>query len=148
VRQRQEERHVVDAGDVVAQLGSGQPDVRGELARGVLHRVAQPDAAHEAALGDGPAQHCHRVDVLQQERVRAALLHVAAHVEEDGDRPQPAHDPADAERGADRLAQAEALGDVEVDDRRGAVAADLERRDDVVGAVERGGAVERRLDAR
>ena len=49
-------------------------------------------------------------------------------------------------RVADRLAQAEALGDLEVDHRGGPVAADLERRDDVVGAVERRAAVERGLD--
>ena len=107
-----------------------------------------PTVRIAAALGDGPAEHRHRVDVLQQQRVRAQLLHVAADAEQHRDRPQPAHDPADAERVGDRLAQPEPLGDLEVDDGRGPVAADLERRHDVVGPVERGAPVGRRLDLR
>ena len=59
-----------------------------------------------------------------------------------GDRAQRAEDAADAERVADRLAQAVAGRDLEVAQGRG-VPADLDRVDDVVGAVQRGAAVER-----
>ena len=45
----QEERHVVDAGDVVVELLGGQPEVGGQLARRVLDGVAEPDGADRAA---------------------------------------------------------------------------------------------------
>ena len=50
---------------------------------------------------------------------------------------QTAHDAADAERVRDRLPQAEPLGDLEIGDGAGIVAADLERDDDEIGALER-----------
>ena len=139
---------MVDARDEVLELRRRQPEIRRQLPRRVLHRVAEPDGADRAGLGDGPAQHRHRVDVVEQQRVRAELLEVAAHVEQHRDRPQAAHDPADADRVTDRLPQAVPLGNLEVDDGRRPVAADLERRDDVVGAVERRAPVERGLDGR
>ena len=59
-----------------------------------------------------------------------------------------ADDPADAERVGDGLAQTVLLRNLEVDHSAGFVAGDLEHRDGVVGPVERGAAVERRLDDR
>ena len=57
------------------------------------------------------------------------------------DRAQAAHDPADAERVGDRLAQAVLLRHLEVGDGARLVAADLDHVDRVVGAVERGAPV-------
>jgi hypothetical protein len=64
--------------------------------------------------------------------------------EHDGDRAQAAHDAADAERVADRLLEAVALGDLEVAHRAGAVAGHLDHAQDVVGAVEGALALDRR----
>ena len=50
--------------------------------------------------------------------------------------PQAPHDPADPERVGDGLAQTEAFGHLEIGDRAGIVAADLEADDDEIGAVE------------
>ena len=67
---------------------------------------------------------------------------MSAHiVEHHRNRAEAAHDPADAERVGDRLAQAEALGHLEVGDGARLVAADLDHVDRVVGTVERGAAI-------
>ena len=135
---------MVDPGDEVVDLLGRDAEVGGQLARGVPGPSGTARRCGSLLrLGDGPAEHRHRVDVLQQQRVGAELLHVAADVEQHRDRPQAAHDPADAERVGDRLAQPVALRDLEVDDGRRPVAADLERGHDVVGAVERGAPVGR-----
>jgi hypothetical protein len=144
VRELEVERQVVDAGAAI--LERVDAEVGREVTGGALHRLAEADGADRAGPCDGPAGHRHRVHVLEQHRVGADVLHVAAHVEQQGNRAQAAHDPADPERVADRLAQAEALRHVEVDDGGRFVAADLEHRQDVVGAVECYSAIERRLD--
>jgi len=144
VRELEVEGEVVDPGAAVLEPVDAQ--VGREVARRALDRVAQADGADRAGTCRGPAEHRHRVDVLQQHGIRADLLHLAAEVEQDGNRPEAAHDPADPQRVADRLPQAEALRHLEVDDRRGAVAADLEHREHVVGARERRASVERRFD--
>jgi hypothetical protein len=108
--------------------------------------VAEAHGADRRRPRHRPAEHRHRVHVLQQQRVGTDLLHVAADVEEDRNRAEAAHDPADPDRVPDRLPQPEALRHLEVDHRPGPVAADLEHRQDVVRSVQRGAAVERRLD--
>ena len=118
---------MVDPRHQVLELRLLDPEYARELGGGVLDRVAQSDRADRARLGDRPAQHRHRVDVLEKQCIRAQLLHVAADVEQDRDRTQTAHDPADAEGVGDRLANPVALGDDEVDDRRGIQAADLKQ---------------------
>ncbi len=138
---------MVDAGHQVVELRRRDPEHAAELRGGVLNGVAQPDGADRAGFGDGPAQHRHRVDVLEEQGVRAELLHVAADVEQHRDRPQAAHDPADSERVGDRLTDPVALGDDEVDHRRRMQAADLKAGDDVVRAVERDAPVGGRLHA-
>ena len=67
---------------------------------------------------------------------------MSAHIDEQHrDRAQAAHDPADAERVGDGLAQPELLRHLEVGDGARLVAADLDHVDRVVGAVERGAPV-------
>ncbi len=139
---------MVDAGADVFQLGRRHVEIGGELPRGALHGVTKPDGADPAASGDGPAEHGHRIHVLQQQRVGAQFLHLAAHAEQDGNRAQRTHDSSQAERVADRLPKSEALGHLEVRDGRRSVAADLDHRDDVVGPVECGAAIRGRLNAR
>jgi hypothetical protein len=80
--------------------------------------------------------------------VGADSLHVAAYVQQHGNRAQTAHDAADAQRVGDGLPQAVALGDLEVDDRRRPIAADLEHGDDVVRPVEGAAAVGGGLEGR
>src|SRR5439155_13863727 len=63
------------------------------------------------------------------------------------DRSEPAEDAADADRVADRLAEAVLRRNPEVDER-GVVPADLDLVDHVVGAVESGATIEVRLDGR
>jgi hypothetical protein len=67
--------------------------------------------------------------------VRAELRRVVPHLDHDGDRAEPAEDPADPDRVGDRLAQAVRLRHLEVGER-GLVPADLDLVDQVVGAVE------------
>ena len=128
---------MVDPGDEVVELPRVAAEHGGELAGGVLDGVAQANRADPTRLGDGPAQHRHRVDVLQEQGARAQLLHVATDAEQHRDRPQAAHDPSDTERVGDRLTNSVAVGDDEIDHRRGIQPTDLEAGDYVVGAIER-----------
>ena len=113
-------------------LRGRHPGDLGQLPRGVLHGVAEPDdlRGRRALVGD-PAEHRHRVGVVEEPGARAHLGHVAADAEHHGRRPQRAEDAADAERVADRLAQAVAERHLVVADG-GGVAADLHRVDHVV----------------
>ena len=121
-------------------------DVLRDLPARVLDGVAEADDLLVRRAGVvGPDVHRHRVGVVQQPGVGAQLGHVAADVEEHRDRAQGAKDGADPERVADRLAQAVLLGDVEVE-ARGGDAADLDRVDGEVGAVEGRATVEVGLD--
>ncbi len=60
-----------------------------------------------------------------------------AHIQQDRDRAQAAHDAADAQRVGNRLAQAIFFGDFKVDDGARFVAAHLEHTDRVVRAIQR-----------
>jgi hypothetical protein len=80
---------------------------------------------------------------VEQPRVRAQFGHVRGDSGQDGERAQAPEDAPDADRVADRLAQAEPGRDLEVD-AGGRVHADLDRVDHEVGAVEGGPPVERR----
>ena len=114
----EEEREVVDARDVVVELAGRDAEVGGELGGGVLHASG---TARRVRIGLAAASAQHSIAIgltyWSSSASGQSCLHVAAHVEQHGDGAQAAHDPADAERVGDRLAQAEALGDVEVDAR-------------------------------
>jgi len=139
---------VVDAGADVVDLLEGHADVAREFARGALHAVAQPHRADLGGAVDRPTVHRHRVDVLQERHVGADLLHIAAHVEQHWDGAQAAEDAADAERVGDGLAQAVLLGDLEIDDGGGLVAAHLDHTDRIIGAIECAAAVGGGFDGR
>ena len=143
-----EERLVVDAGAEVRDLLDRHAAEAGDHLHRALHGVAQPDdVLLRRPLVDELADHRHRVRVVQEPRAGADLGHVVADAEHHGRGAQRADDAADAERVADRLADAVAGRDLVVAHRRG-VAADLDAVDHVVGAVERLAAVERGGDLR
>ena len=120
---------------VISRLGHA--DELGQQLVGVLDRVAEPDhAVMGAGLIERPHEHRHRVGVVEQPGLGADLVDVAGDLEHHRDRPQRAEHPADAERVADRLAQAVTLGDLEVTHGR-VVTADLDLVDHEVGALER-----------
>ena len=142
--QAQEEREMVDPHDVVVELRRRDPEVRARARPPCAARSGRGRRSRiELASATRPAQHRHRVDIVAAAAHRDRRSSMSpADVEQHGDRAQPAHDPADAQRVADRLAQPEALRHVEVDHGRGAVTADLERGDDVIGAGERRAAIQ------
>ena len=145
----EEEGDVVDAGRQIVDVGDVLAENLGEMAGGVLHAVAEPDRADfRRHPGERPHIDRHRVDVLQHQRVRADLFHVAGDRLEHGNGPQTAEDAADAERIGDGLPQAVALGHLEIGDGRRLVAADLHHQDDEIRALQRLPAVGRRLDPR
>ena len=139
---------MVDASGDVVDLLDRHADVVRHLLGGALHAVAEADGLDLGRSIDGRGDHRHRVDVVQEGDIGTQLGHVATHVQEDRDGAQRAHDPADAERVGDGLAQTVLLRNLEVDHGAGFVAGDLEHRDGVVRAIERGATVERRLDGR
>ena len=109
------ERHVVDAGALVGDVLVRNVDHLGELLRRALHAVTEADRADRAGAADRPAIHRHRIDVLQEDRIRTMLLHQPAVFEKHRNRAKSAHDAADAEGIADRLAESVLLRNLEVD---------------------------------
>ena len=61
----------------VVDLVLGHVHVAGDQVQGGLHAVAQADE-RDVGRAQRPADHGHRVDIVQQQRVRAELLHVVA----------------------------------------------------------------------
>ena len=139
---------MVDAGAEVRDLLDRHAAEAGDHLHRALHRVAEPDdVLLRRPLVDELADHRHRVRVVQEPRAGADLGHVVADAEHHRRGAQRADDAADAERVADRLADAVAGRDLVVAHGR-RVAADLDAVDHVVGAVERLAAVEGRRDPR
>ena len=141
-RDLEQPSHVVDAGDLLAQPGAlalAFVEVeRVEQARGAaLHGVAESHGLDAGAAQHRACEHGHRVRVVEQPCVGTDLLHLRAEVHHHGDRAQGSEDAPDAQRVRDRLAQAEALGNLEVRDRGGVVAADLDGVDHEGRALER-----------
>ena len=133
---------MVDAGDVGAEVLFAlfvalQPE-GGQQALGAdLDRVAETDRLHAAAAEHRTGEHRHRIGVVEEPGVRRDLFDVAGEVEHHRNRPQCAEDAADAERVGDGLAQAVFLGNLEVDDGRRLIPADLDGVDDEVRVAER-----------
>ncbi len=139
---------MVDTGAEIIDLVRRNAQHMGQLVGGAEHAVAEPDVADVRALVQRPRQDRHRVGIVQQQRVRAELLHILRDVEHDRDRAQATHDATDAERVADRLPQTILLGNLEIPDGRRLVPADLDHVDDVVGPLQRLAPVGRREDLR
>ena len=107
---------MVDPGGGYSISGSGTPDL-GDLLVGFCNRVA---AARRSGVSrplahERPAQHRHRVGVVQEDRLGAQLVHVVGDGRHHRDGAQRAEDPADPEGLGDGLAQPVALGDLEID---------------------------------
>jgi hypothetical protein len=145
----QKERHMVDASGAVADLVAGNIEIMRQLHRRALHGMAQADLSDGGISGRyRPGVDRHRVDILQQDRVRADLHHVGADTPQMRRGAQAAHDAADAQRVGDRLAQAVALGQFEIGDGAGLVAADLKGDDDEIRAAQRAALFRCGFDAR
>ena len=99
-----------------------------------LHAVAQAHGLDAGVAQHVPGEHGHGIGVVQEQGVRADLLHVPGKVRHDGNGAQGAHDAADAQGVADGLAQAVLLGHLKVDDGAGVVQAHLNGVDDEVRA--------------
>ncbi len=140
----EEPRHVVDAGDPVVQFLPRDIDVFGDRLGGVGHAMTESDRLDLGRLRHRPADDRHRVGVVQQERVRTYVLHVAGDLEHRRDRSQSPEDAARAQRIADRLLDAVSLGDPDLVLERLA-ASDVDHVEDVVRALERLPTVGRRL---
>ena len=97
-----------------------------------LHAVAQAHGLDPGVAQHVPGEHGHGVGVVQEQGVRANLLHVPGKVRHDGNGAQGAHDAPDAQGVADGLAQAVLLGHLKVDDGAGVVQAHLNGVDDEV----------------
>jgi hypothetical protein len=94
----------------------GDADELGQIFRRELHRVAEPnDVLRRRPVVDEPAEHRHRIRVVEQPGARAAELgHLVAEREHVLRRSQRPEDAADPERVGDRLAEAVARGNLEV----------------------------------
>ena len=145
VLQAQDPGQVVDAGRQGAHLGGRHAQVPGERVHGPVHRVAEADHGQADGLVHRPDEHPHRVRVVEQRGVGAGLVHVGGDPEHHRDRAQAPEHAADVDGVVDRVPQAVAGGDVEVD-LGGPGAADLDRVDHVVGVGQGGQAVELRAD--
>jgi hypothetical protein len=108
--------------------------------------VAQTDRSYFGRSVDGATVHGHWVGVVEKPHVGAHILHVLAHGQEHGDRPQATHDAADTECVADRLAEAEAFWYLEVGDGTRLVTANLDHVDGVVSSIKCGPPIRRRRD--
>ena len=142
----QVEGHVVDACAEVVDFLNRHADVARQLFCRPLHAVAEADGLDLGGAANGPADHRHRVDVLEEGHVGADLLHVAAHVEQHGNGAQTAHDAADAQRVGNGLVQAIALGNLEVGHCARFIAAHLNHADGIVRPVERLPPIQRGFD--
>ncbi len=147
VLQAQDPGEVVDAGGQRVHLRDRDPQVPGQAVHGPVHGVAQAGHRRAQRLVHRPHEHPHRVRVVEQERIRACLGHVRRDPQHDRDRPQAAEHAADVDRVVDRVREAVAARDVEVQ-LGGPRATDLDRVDHEVGAGERLAAIEGPADGR
>ena len=133
----EDERLVVEARRKERDLVDGHTDEGREILRRELDGVAETDdVLRRRAAVDEPAEHRHRVRVVEQPGTRAELRHLAPEREHVVGGAERAEDAADPERVRDRLAQTVPRRDLEVEQRR-RMASDLHHVDHVVGAVER-----------
>src|SRR5215216_7682073 len=139
---------VVYAGALVEKLFVLYPDVRRYLARGERDAMAKPDALYLGACGVKRLhQDAHGVRVVQEQRFRTKLSHLACQVEHEGYRSQAPEDSTDTHRIGDRLLQAVLLRDLEVEEGR-LVHPDLDHVHYEIGPLERRPPVEMLLHFR
>ncbi len=129
----QDPSQVVDSAGEGVDLVERKTQVAGQGMHGPVDRVAEAHDREADALVDRLDEDRKRVDVVEQQGVRADVRHVPGDGQYDRDRPQPAEDAADVDRVVDRVVEPIASRNVEIDLRR-AAAAYLDDVDDVVGA--------------
>ena len=138
---------MVDAGAAVADFLDRNVEVVGQFLGGALDRMAKAYLADLRVFRrNRPGVDRHRVDVLEEDCLRADLDHVVADLPEVRHGADAAHDAADAKGVGDGLAQAERLRHLEVGHGCRLVAADLEGDHDEVRAIERAALVGEGLD--
>ena len=137
--QPQEPRHMVDARAFIDDFAFGNVGVaRDQVERG-LHAVAQTHIA-DAGIRQRPANRRHGIDIIEQQRVRAAFPHIRGQRAHDRDGAQRTENAAGAERVADALIHAVAHGNFHIG-LIGGQPADLKRADDKIRAAQRLAAV-------
>jgi hypothetical protein len=105
---------VVDSGAEKVHLFIRHIDpFRQHLAR-ALHRMAQPHVRAPAAGAHRPAVGCHRVHIVQQQRIRRQLIQVVAQVQQHRDGAQRAEHPAGSQRIAHALLHPVLAGDIDI----------------------------------
>ena len=102
-----------------------------------LNTVAQAYRLNFGCAVDGPTFHGHRVNILQKCDVWTEFFHILAHLDKHRYGAQTAHDAADAQCIGNRLAQPILLGYFKIDHCARFVAAHLNHRNGIVGAVQR-----------
>ena len=98
-------RHVVDTSTPILKSLRVDTNVARQLVCGVLHAVAQTNGLNARCSRYCPAQHAHRVHIVQQQCIRAQLFHVFADIQHHRNGAQPAHDSTDSQCVGNRLLQ-------------------------------------------
>ena len=138
---------MIDPGAAENQLVVGHLEPPGQHLAGTLHAMAQPDVRPPGGTIKGPAVRRHRVDVVEQQRVRSEPIQLVPELDQHGNGAQRPEDAARAKRVADTLLDAVTLRDFDVIGV-GFQAALLKGGDDVVGTAYRLAPVGGRLDPR
>ena len=142
VLELQEPAHMVDSGAQEVDFVLGHVDIARDEAHRRLHAVAQTDILH-IRRAQRPADHRHRVHVLKDVGIRAKLLHVGRHVQDDGDRSKSSEHTPGSERVPNTLVHTIVERDTVVM-LKSREPPHLERRDDVVGTLQSLAPVRRR----
>ena len=101
---------------------------------GLLDAVAQTHGIAPQPV-EIPTDHRHRIDVVEQERVRRQLAQIRDDVPKDGGRAEKAEDATGTERIADSLVDSVAAGNLDVEPVR-LQPTNLECHDDVISTIE------------
>ena len=134
--QFREERHVIDAGAPIADRLDRQVQIMGQFRDRPLHRMAQshrPDLW--IAFSDCPAIDRHRIDILQENGVRAKLMDGLAQRPEVGDCPETPHDAANTQSITDGLTNPVSGRDGKISQCTRIIPPDLKGDDDKICSI-------------
>ncbi len=110
----EEERLMIDPGAEEGDFVIGDIDPFSEHLAGSLNAVAKPDVRTTGCGVYRPAICRHRVDVVQQQRVRRKIVKFEAKIDQDRDGPERSKYTARTERIADALFHAVFLRDLDI----------------------------------
>ena len=102
-----------------------------------LYAVAEANRVDAGVSLKISGDHCHRIHIVQKQRVGANRLHVAHKGLYDRNGAQRTHNAADPGGISDRLPQPEVFGNLEICDRTGIIAPNLNRVDHKIRAAQR-----------